>query len=107
MTITVSSFLKKFDSKKDFSEKELDQLTWMPSGFELIETTEGAPDGRWTYPKEIYFKAGDRYFYMLQHIGLTELQEEETYCEQPVEMSAPVRKMKTIYYNEWVEKKTN
>ena len=99
--MTVNTFLKRFDAGKEFETDELNRLACiMPKGFQLIESIEGPLDGRWTYPLDIYFKAGDRYFYMLQHIGLTEYQEDETYCDQPVEVNPPVEKTKLIHYNE-------
>lgn len=91
-------FLKKYDSKQEFTDSELNDLVWE---MEEVETKYGE-NRRWYRKVTTIFKVEDRYFAVEWDEGLTELQENEFY-KQPYEVY-PEEETKVITIIKWIKK---
>ena len=85
---------EKFLNKEEFTSDEVEQVICEGAeDVKQIETLEGE-DRRWSRTDIIVFKVNDRYFELEYEHGLTECQENEYYCQKPIEVKKVERVVK-------------
>ena len=90
------NFIELFDSGYQFTERELDILSW---DNHIVAEIEG-DEGRWTRQIRTIFKVKGRYFSLWWHRGLTECQDCE-YYQQPEEV-IPIEREVTTTVTDWI-----
>ena len=88
--MTVKEFLKRYDNKERFTDRELRDIYWgdleADADDEVYEEDEEYGDkGRWSRYETKYYCINNRYFACTADIGLTEYQE-NYYNIQPTEV---------------------